>query len=127
MEEKDVRVIFARNLNNMMRDNNVSRAEVAKVTGASISAVGTWCTGVKIPRMDKVEKLANYFHCLKSDLIEEKTNSPAPVKSTREWLEDLLVERGWITRGQDLTDAQTEFLIHLVGLIDAFGKMQNEH
>ena len=49
MEEKDVRVIFARNLNDMMRENNVSRAEVAKVTGVSISAVGTWCTGVKIP------------------------------------------------------------------------------
>ena len=69
MEEKDVRVIFARNLNDMMRENNVSRAEVAKVTGVAISAVGTWCTGVKIPRMDKVEKLANYFQCLKTKVL----------------------------------------------------------
>ena len=126
MEEKDVRVIFARNLNDMMRDNNVSRAEVAKVTGASISAVGTWCTGVKIPRMDKVEKLANYFHCLKSDLIEEKTNSPAPKKDTREWLEDLLVERGWIRRGEDITPAQAKFLIGMATMMDAFWDSQSE-
>lgn len=126
MEEKDVKVIFARNLNNLMRDNNVSRAEVAKVTGASISAVGTWCTGVKIPRMDKVEKLAKYFHCLKSDLIEEKTNSPAPIKSTREWLEDLLVSRRIIKPGEDLTDNQADMLIALVQLIEAWLKSMGE-
>ena len=120
MEEKDVRAIFARNLNNMMHDNNVSRAEVAKITGVSISAVGTWCTGVKIPRMDKVEKLANHFGCLKSDLIEEKESSPAPKRSTREWLEDLLIERGIVRRGEALTGNQLEILIALVQLIEAW-------
>lgn len=125
MNEHEIKNVFAKNLNNLIRDSGKSRAEVAEAIGVTTSAVGAWCIGKKSPRMDKVDKLAALFNVSRSALLEE--NSLAPKKDTREWLEDLLVERGWITRGQDLTDAQTEFLIHLVGLIDAFGKMQNEH
>ena len=42
----------------------------------SPSTVSSWCTGLKIPRMGMIEKLANYFGIEKSDLIEP----PAPEK-----------------------------------------------
>lgn len=36
------------------------------------STVSNWCTGQKLPRMDKVEKIAAHFGVQKSDLIEDK-------------------------------------------------------
>lgn len=37
--------------------------------------ISNWCTGEKLPRMDKVQMLADYFRINKSDLLEDKTNS----------------------------------------------------
>ena len=43
--------------------------------GLSSSTVSNWCTGAKLPRMDKIQLLADYFHIMKSDLLEEKSAS----------------------------------------------------
>lgn len=40
--------------------------------GFSSSTVSNWCTGEKLPRMDKVQMLADYLHINKSDLLEDK-------------------------------------------------------
>ena len=68
----DNRNVFSRNLKYQMDLNNKSRQEVATALGISYFTITSWVNGSKYPRMDKVEKLANYFGCLKSDLIEEK-------------------------------------------------------
>jgi hypothetical protein len=38
-----------------------------------------WIKGVTYPRIGKVEAMANYFGCEKSDLIEEKKEKPTVV------------------------------------------------
>jgi transcriptional regulator with XRE-family HTH domain len=53
-----------------------SRKDLATDLGISYYTVTDWVNGKKYPRMDKVEILANYFGCLKSDLIEDKTKQP---------------------------------------------------
>lgn len=68
----DNRNVFSRNLKYQMDLNNKSRQEVATALGISYFTITSWVNGSKYPRMDKVEMLANYFGCLKSDLIEEK-------------------------------------------------------
>ena len=50
----------------------------------SSSTVSNWCTGLKLPRMDKVQKLADYFRINKSDLIEEKDDSKEPELTARD-------------------------------------------
>ena len=119
-DEHEIKSTFAKNLNNLIRDSGISRAEVAKTLGVSTSAVGAWCTGAKSPLMDKVDKLAALFNVSRSALLDEKTSSPAPKRSTREWLEDLLIERGIVRRGEALTGNQLEILIALVQLIEAW-------
>ncbi|RHP85349.1 XRE family transcriptional regulator [Roseburia sp. AM59-24XD] len=52
-----------------------NQMDLMRDLGLSSSTVSNWCTGSKLPRMDKVQMLADYFHILKSDLLEEK--SPA--------------------------------------------------
>lgn len=69
MEHKEV---FAKNLKKYMELNGKSRREVCAALGYSYFTFSDWVNGKKMPRMDKVEQLANYFGVLKSDLIEEK-------------------------------------------------------
>lgn len=68
----DAKLIFTRNLNRQMELNRKTRQDIATALGISYFTVTSWCNGSKFPRMDKVEMLANYFGCKKSDLLEEK-------------------------------------------------------
>lgn len=73
--EKDNKNIFATNLNNLMKINDKSRKDLSEALGISYFTITAWTNGTKYPRMDKVELLANYFGVLKSDLIEEPSES----------------------------------------------------
>lgn len=68
----DNKNIFAKNLKKYMELNGKSRREVSETLGVSYYTFSDWVNGKKYPRMDKVERLANYFGIKKSDLIEEK-------------------------------------------------------
>jgi transcriptional regulator with XRE-family HTH domain len=71
----DNRNIFAENLRKYMALSGKSRRDVCEALDLGYSTFSEWINGNKYPRMDKVEKLANYFGILKSDLIEEKTET----------------------------------------------------
>lgn len=64
--------IFAKNLNYYMTENEKTRKDIGEALNISYYTVTDWATAKKYPRMDKVERLANYFGISKSDLIEEK-------------------------------------------------------
>ena len=66
------REIFSSNLKRKMEEEGKSRKDICDALGYSYYTVTDWVKGKKMPRMDKVEKLAKYFNCLISDLIEEK-------------------------------------------------------
>ena len=66
------REIFAKNLRYYLSLSGNTQKELAQIIGVSAPTMHEWCRGKKTPRMDKVEKLANYFGILKSDLIEDK-------------------------------------------------------
>jgi transcriptional regulator with XRE-family HTH domain len=71
--EMDNKNIFAANLKRYMDLREKSRRDISEDLGISYFTVTDWVKGKKYPRMDKVEKLADYFGIKKSDLIEEKT------------------------------------------------------
>lgn len=64
--------IFSNNLKFYMNKNNKERKEVCKDLDFSYSTFADWFNGNIYPRIDKIEKLANYFNIQKSDLIENK-------------------------------------------------------
>ena len=110
---------------------DLTQEELGKIAGASNKAVSTWEKGEKTPRIKYIQAICSHFGIDIHDFIDEETdvykrNSPAPVKSTREWLEDLLVSRGIIKPGEDLTDNQADMLIALVQLIEAWLKSMGE-
>ena len=72
MPEEVYKKIFSRNLNHYMELNNKTQTDLINDLGFNKSAVSTWCNGTRLPRMDKVDALAKYFHINRSDLIEDK-------------------------------------------------------
>lgn len=84
MPEYDTKKIFAKNLNRILSSQGVRQYELAKYLNVSISAVSAWCSGDKMPRMDKIEKIAYFFGIPKSELLEDKyTNLPSNMEPMR--------------------------------------------
>ena len=75
MTDTKQKEVFARNLNRLLARNHKTQKEVADAIGVLTTTFNTWCTGVALPRMGKVQLLADYFGVLKSDLIEDKPNA----------------------------------------------------
>ena len=63
--------IFAKNLNYYIEKHGKEQKELAELVGVAPSTFNNWVKAKKYPRIDKIEKLANYFGILKSDLIEQ--------------------------------------------------------
>lgn len=77
MEELSIREIFPKKLLYYMREYGKSRNDLVRDLGFKYSTIRDWEKGITIPRMDKVEMLANYFGCSNADLLE-----PQKEKST---------------------------------------------
>ncbi len=80
MTDEEQKAVFAKNLNKYLRLSNKSQKEVADSIGVLTSTFNTWCQGVALPRMGKVQKLADYFGIGKSDLIDDKPFSNVTTK-----------------------------------------------
>ena len=48
-----------------------SQADLAAYMNVSPTAVSSWINGRKIPRMDKLDKICDFVHCTRSDLLIE--------------------------------------------------------
>ncbi len=77
MTDIDQKKIFSKNLNYFLSQKNKTQKEVADAISVSPQTFNTWCQGIALPRMGKVQKLADYFHIEKSDLIDERNETPS--------------------------------------------------
>ena len=62
---------IARNIRAVRTRNNLTQEEFGEIVGVSSMAVSQWETGRAVPRMGAVQKISDYFHILKSNLIED--------------------------------------------------------
>ena len=65
--------IFSENLKKQAAIAGENQPDIAEVLGVTKSAVNSYFTGTKMPRMDRIKKLAEHFGCNVSDLIDDKT------------------------------------------------------
>lgn len=79
----DIKTVFARNLSRLLDEHNETQAELADKMHVAPSSVSGWCTGAKMPRMNKVEWLAAHFNVSRSALLEEQNETePTPQEPT---------------------------------------------
>lgn len=65
--------IFARNLKRQTDLAGENQLDIAEFLGITKTAVNSYFLGNKMPRMDRIKKLAEHFGCNISDLIDDKT------------------------------------------------------
>lgn len=104
--------IFAKNLRYYLSQSGKTQKEVARVIGVSAPTFHEWCAAKKTPRMDKVEKLANYFGILKSDLIEEKQKQPVESELS-------MKKKAFMQKVEGMSDAQLERLEQILALVES--------
>ena len=63
---------IGKNIKKLREIHNLSQKELAEIAGVSDKAVSTWENGIKEPRMGAIQKIADHFGILKSDLIEDE-------------------------------------------------------
>lgn len=83
--------VFASNLRYYMESRGKSQKELAEIAGVSAPTVNDWLKAKKYPRIDKIEKMANYFGILKSDLIEEKTIEHKQMQKKNDIISDVVI------------------------------------
>lgn len=83
MTNEEQQKIFTRNLNRYLTDSGKLQKDVASAIGVSPQTFNTWCKGIAIPRMGKVQALADYFGIGKTDLIDDKPSHTIPDHALR--------------------------------------------
>lgn len=76
MNTEENKQTMARNIKKYMERKGVSNQMLCDDLGFKYTTFMDWIKGVTYPRIGKVEAMAQYFGCEKSDLIEDKENQP---------------------------------------------------
>ena len=114
--------VMSQNLFYYVERSGKTQREIAESIGVSPSTLNTWINGVKYPRIDKIEMLANLFGILKSDLIEDRSE----MEKKNDILTDIVIRM----RGDDeflslvatLNNLDTDKIIGVRQMLTAFLK-----
>lgn len=95
--------IFSMNLKAILDKNGISQIEFANKMNVAQSTVSSWCNGEKMPRMDKIERMAEFFGVTKASLIEESNESIIPFGYSPMPSRDVVPRVGRIACGNPIT------------------------
>lgn len=74
MSDSEMRRLFANRLRHYLNANGYTQADMARYMNVSTATTAKWCTGITIPRVDKIQSICNWLGIEKSDLLD--TNKP---------------------------------------------------
>lgn len=120
------RDVFSQNLNRKMKELNKTRKDICDAIEISYFTVTDWVKGKKMPRMDKIEKLAQYFDCSISELVEKKDDEQLEMQKRDNELSALILK---LKEDDELLDIMDRFdkldaskRAIIVSILDAFLK-----
>ena len=61
MNEKNLNEYIANRIRYYLQQQNKSQQELAEYMEVSQATVSNWCNGIKIPRMNKIDKIVDFF------------------------------------------------------------------
>lgn len=118
--------VFAKNLRRYMELSGKNQKEMAAIVGVSAPTFNDWLKAKKYPRIDKIEKLANYFGILKSDLIEEKSDEHRQMQQKNDAITDIILrlrtDKDFLCIVKDLNELDSDKLSGIKQLLVAFNK-----
>jgi transcriptional regulator with XRE-family HTH domain len=81
--------VFSKNLLRYIERSDKTQRELARAVGVSPSTICDWTRGRAYPRMDKLQKLADYFGISKSELVEDNYVAKETVSKKEQEIIDL--------------------------------------
>lgn len=97
--------VMARNISKYLKENNISRAELAKRLDVGYTTVSDWINAKTYPRIDKIEMMANMWNIQKSDLVEEESTISDKANVIAAHIED------------DVTDEEMDEILNFIDYI----------
>jgi ribosome-binding protein aMBF1 (putative translation factor) len=94
-----------------MAEKGVKAKELSKILDVPYTTVLSWIKAEYYPRIDKIEKMSDYFGILKSDLIEDKSKQPTTSELSAK-------KREFIKRVEKMSDAQLDRLEQILALVE---------
>lgn len=71
MKNKSFNDVFSKNLRRYFEQSGMTQAEFAKKLGVGTTSIYNWLSGVKNPRMDKVDAMCKLLGVHREDLITD--------------------------------------------------------
>ena len=116
--------IMARNIKRYMDAKGVTNQQVCDALGFKYTTFMDWIKAVTYPRIGKVEAMANYFGCAKSDLIEDKLTDEK--EKENDILADIIVrmrtDEDFLSLVESLYKLNSEKIDGVKQLLNAFTK-----
>lgn len=75
MSENEYAKIIAKNLKRIAYEHQKTQADIARDLRLNPGTVSSWMVGTRVPRMDKIDLLCNYFNCSRTEIMEEEPTS----------------------------------------------------
>ncbi len=99
---------IAKNLKRLAYDNNKTQADMARELGINKQTISSWMNGQRIPRMNKIDLLCEYFNCRRVDILEPYI--PKPLETMTAF------ERNIILAYRNAPEAMQDAVLVLLGL-----------
>lgn len=77
---KEINRNISLNIRHYMDTLNVTQVELSKLLDCSNTTVSMWIQGNATPRMDKIDKMCEIFHCERQDLLRETPKSKEEIE-----------------------------------------------
>lgn len=109
------KAVMSANLKYYMKEKGINSKELSRIIDVPYTTVLSWVKGEYYPRIDKIEKMSEYFGVLKSDLIEDKSKKPTVSELSER-------KKDFIKRVEAMTDEQLDRLEQILALVESTGQ-----
>ncbi|EEM02013.1 hypothetical protein bmyco0002_56320 [Bacillus pseudomycoides] len=125
---------IGKNIKKLRDKHNLSQKELGEIAGVSDKAVSTWEKGLKEPRMGVIQKIADHFGILKSDIIEDQDSKVTHIRPNQPEIKnnckpvpllgaiaagtplEMVAVEEWVNIPVEITDCHPHaFLLRVVG------------
>lgn len=124
MDDNRNKQIMASNIKRYMEMKGVTNQQLCDALNFKYTTFMDWIKGVTYPRIGKVEAMANYFGCEKSDLIEEKMTEE--IKKDNDTISSIVVrmtvDKDFLAVVESLYALDSEQIKGIQGMLKAFHK-----
>ena len=83
MSDNEIQTIFRENLKFYLTKKQSSQLDLANYLNVSNTTVNNWVKGYSMPRMDKVDRICQFFMITRADLLENKSQEESPTRHAK--------------------------------------------